>query len=115
MSGSQTPVIVPTGFTIRYKGKSPRLNSEVQIFPAFGPGDPPLQGKKYQALYDTGATNSAISPNVVSDLGLNSIRATNVGVGGGALTTTMHLINISLPNNESLELHLRNYSRRLGR
>jgi hypothetical protein len=98
MSGSNGPVFIPTGFTIRYQGRSLRLNSEVEIFPAFGPNDPPLQGKKYQALYDTGATNSAVSPIVVSDLGLKPTRAINVGVGGGALTTTSHLINIGLPN-----------------
>jgi hypothetical protein len=51
------------------------------------------------ALYDTGATHSSISPRVVSELGLASIGAQNVGVGGGTLTTTVHLVNIGLPNN----------------
>jgi predicted aspartyl protease len=92
----------PTGiqhmaFTCRYDGKSPRLLSEVEIFPAFIPPDQ-SKGKKYQALYDTGATHSSISPQVVTDLGLASIGAQNVGVGGGTLTTTVHLVNIGLPN-----------------
>jgi len=52
----------------------------------------------YKALYDTGATHSAVSPKVVADLNLTSIGATNVGVGGGTLTTTSHLVTIGLPN-----------------
>lgn len=87
-----------TAFTTRYKGRSLRLINEVEIFPAHGPSGPFPQGKKYQALYDTGATHSAISPKVVADLQLASIGATNVGVGGGTLTTTSHLVNIGLPN-----------------
>ena len=38
------------------------------------------------------------SPRVVSDLNLASIGAKNVGVGGGMLATTSHLVNIGLPN-----------------
>ena len=87
-----------SAFPTRYEGRSLRLTSEVEIFPAHDPSEPIPQGKTYQALYDTGATHSAISPKVVSDLQLASIGATNVGVGGGALTTTSHLVNIALPN-----------------
>jgi predicted aspartyl protease len=56
------------------------------------------QGHKYQALYDTGATHSSISPRIVAELGLSSVGAQKVGVGGGMLTTTVHLVNIELPN-----------------
>src|SRR5258705_453003 len=92
----------PTGiphqaFTIRYQGRSLTLTSDVEIFPAFTPPAQPTQGKKYKALYDTGATHSSVSPKVVADLQLASIGATNVGVGGGTLTTTSHLVNIAHP------------------
>jgi hypothetical protein len=87
-----------TAFTCRYQGRSLTLTSEVEVFPAHGPSDALPQGKKYKALYDTGATHSSVSPNVVADLQLASIGATNVGVGGGRLTTTSHLVNIGLPN-----------------
>jgi hypothetical protein len=94
--------MIPSGhmaFTCRYNGRSLRLTSEVTIFPPHGPTSGPLpQGEKYHALYDTGATHSAISPRVVADLKLPSIGATNVGVGGGTLTTSSHLVNIGLPN-----------------
>jgi hypothetical protein len=76
-----------------------RLTSEIEIFPAFNPlNQPQTQGKTYLALYDTGATHSSVSPKVVADLGLASVGAQNVGVGGGTLTTTAHLVNIELPN-----------------
>jgi hypothetical protein len=85
-------------FTCRYNGRSLRLTSEIEVFPAFQPSQTPPQGRKYQALYDTGATHSSISPKVVAELGLASVGAQNVGVGGGTLTTTAHLVNIALPN-----------------
>jgi predicted aspartyl protease len=96
---TQIPSRPPQAFTARFDGRSLRLISEVEIFPAFDPATtPPSPGKKYQALYDTGATNSAISPRVVDDLQLSSIGARTVGVGGGSLTTTSHLVHIGLPN-----------------
>jgi predicted aspartyl protease len=102
MTPSGTPVGVPpiahTAFTVRYSGRSLRLTSEVEIFPAHLPTPNSPSGKNYVALYDTGATHSAISPQVVTDLALASIGARNVGVGGGMLATTSHLVNIALPN-----------------
>jgi len=94
------PVLPPhTAFTSRYNGRSLRLTTEVEIFEAFVPPAPPgAKGGKYTALYDTGATHSAISPKVVADLQLSSVGARNVGVGGGTLATTTHIVNIGLPN-----------------
>jgi len=95
-----TPAGTPahSAFTVRYPGRSLRLTSDVEIFPAFLPVATPPTGKKYIALYDTGATHSSVSPQVVSDLQLASVGARNVGVGGGTLPTTSHLVNIALPN-----------------
>jgi predicted aspartyl protease len=86
-------------FTMKHTGRVLVLTSEVEIFPAFVPGTANVpSSKKYRAIYDTGATHSSISPQVVSDLGLPSVGATQVGVGGGSVTTTSHLVNIGLPN-----------------
>lgn len=98
MTGFTNPAIKPTGFTIRYSTRSPKLESDVDIFPAFVPGQHVPAGKRYRALYDTGATHSAVSPALVADLGLPSIGAIQVGHGGGASVTTQHLVNIALPN-----------------
>src|ERR1039458_48601 len=93
-------ILLPNqAFTTRYTGKALRLTNEVEIFPAFEQNATPLPGKKYRALYDTGATHSAISPKVVQELNLPVIRATRVGVGGGFHDTTSHLVNIKLPSN----------------
>jgi SEC-C motif-containing protein/aspartyl protease len=90
--------MAPMAFTCRYPARSLRLTSEVEIFPAFLPTQSPPHGRKYQGLYDTGATHSSISPKVVAELGLASVGAQIVGVGGGTLTTTAHLVYIGLPN-----------------
>ncbi len=98
-----TPQVAPppshSCFTVKHTGRVLVLTSEVEIFPAFLPtaGSIPA-GKKFRAIYDTGATHSSVSPRVVSDLGLPSIGATQVGVGGGSVTTNSHLVNIGLPN-----------------
>jgi predicted aspartyl protease len=91
-------------FTARANGRVLRLISEVEIFLPFTGTLPPAAGKKYQALYDTGATHSAISPQVVQDLNLPSIGARTVGVGGGFLPTTSHLVNIALPNRVMVQM-----------
>lgn len=94
------PQIPFQAFTSRFTGRVLRLTTPIQIFPAFdaAKGQPAAQGRQYLGLYDTGATNSAISPRVVTDLNLPTIGARNVGVGGGTLSTTAHLVNIGLPN-----------------
>jgi predicted aspartyl protease len=87
-------------FTARANGRVNRLITTVDVWPPFvGPAPAGTQARKYQALYDTGATHSTISPKVVRDFSFQSIGATSVGVGGGNLTTTSYLVNISLPNN----------------
>jgi hypothetical protein len=99
MTTQGLPSGVPhTAFTCRYNSRSLRLISEVEIFPASATPNQSPPGRKYQALYDTGATHSSISPKVVADLQLDSIGAINLGVGGGTLPTTAHLVNLALPN-----------------
>jgi hypothetical protein len=89
----------PCALTVRASGRVLRLISTVKVFPAFAPGaGQPEEGKEYQALYDTGATHSCVSPKVVDELKLASFGATSVGVGGGNLGTTTHLVNIGMPN-----------------
>jgi hypothetical protein len=85
-------------FTCRSVGRLSVLESDVELFAAFLPPAVPSKHFTYKALYDTGATHSAISPKVVADLALASVGDTIVGVGGGDLPTTSHLVNIGLPN-----------------
>jgi hypothetical protein len=92
------PVSQAQAFTARHTQRVLVLSTEVEVFPAFLPTQTPLAGKKYRAVYDTGATHSAISPSVVNDLALTSIGVAQVNVASGTMDTTSHLVNIALPN-----------------
>jgi hypothetical protein len=93
------PLSIPhRAFTCRASGRALTLESEVEIFAPFVPPAPPTGSLKCKAIYDTGATNSSISPRVVSELKLDSVGNTIVGVGGGTVTTTSHVVAIGLPN-----------------
>lgn len=98
MSPKAARGMVPCALTVRASNRVLRLITTVKIFPAFGFGERPPEGKEYQALYDTGATHSCVSPRVVDELKLASFGVTSVGVGGGDLETTTHLVNIEMPN-----------------
>lgn len=54
--------------------------------------------KGYRAIWDTGATNTAVTPRVVSECGLIPIGQTKVvGVHGQKLSN-IYLIDVCLPN-----------------
>ena len=97
-SAAAPPAHPHMAFTCRAPGRMSALISPVELCAPFAPPNVPDRSVKCKALYDTGASRSAISPRVVQDLQLASIGVTNVGVGGGTLTTTRHLVNIGLPN-----------------
>lgn len=56
-----------------------------------------------QSLWDTGATNSCISINVVRNLALHSIGQINVQTPTGEETVDLYLVNITLPNDIVIE------------
>jgi hypothetical protein len=90
----------PIAFTVRYSGLVNKIVTPVTIFPAFNPQTQNVpSSRQFEALYDTGATHSSISPKVVAELNLPVVGAIKVGVGGGHLETTTHLVTIGLPNN----------------
>lgn len=94
------------GFTTKASGIVRELKNDIYISeihdPATGPPEPIK--KPYQAIWDTGATNTCITPRVVQELGLQpSGRAVVQVVGSGAAATAhevaTYLVNIFLPNN----------------
>lgn len=94
-------VIPRMAFTTRANGLLRVLAGDVEVFPPFQPLLPnqsPPQRIKCRAIYDTGATHSTISPDLVTALNLPSIGATEVGVGGGKVVAPCYLVNIGLPN-----------------
>jgi gag-polyprotein putative aspartyl protease len=59
----------------------------------------PKEIVSFHAIWDTGATATAISKKVVDNLALIPISFTKVGTGGGEVIAPVHLVNIILPNN----------------
>lgn len=90
-------------FTVEYNGISQVLISECVIRPAFSPAkypDPKAypQGETFNAIWDTGATNSVISKRVASKLGLIPFNMTTVNHAGGKSVVPVYKVNIELPN-----------------
>lgn len=81
-------------------GKFNVLKNECQISAAWAPSStdsqPPLVG--FQAIYDTGATNSVIKQAVIDACGLAPTGMARVQVVGGEHSAETYLVNILLPN-----------------
>lgn len=89
-----------TAFTTKYDGRVSELAQDVRISEAFHPASgskqPPLHDVK--AIWDTGATESAISKTVVNDLGLQPIDKQTTHTANGTRMADVYLVNIYLPN-----------------
>jgi predicted aspartyl protease len=62
------------------------------------PNGPAPQMKNFQAVWDTGATNCVISPNVVAQLNLKPTGLTQTHTASGPCQANTYLVNIYLPN-----------------
>ena len=88
-------------FTKRLDPSSRVLETTCHVSPHWHPGSaeqPPPQ-REYLAVWDTGATGSAISEKVVRKCNLKSIGPAQVRTANDLLVTSRHLVNIHLPNN----------------
>lgn len=90
-------------FVSTYNGISRVLVNEVYISKAFSPtkqvyklGD--ADCKKYNAIWDTGATGTVITNKVARECGLIPISVTRVISPGGTKISYVYLVNIWLPN-----------------
>ncbi|MCM1066385.1 MAG: SEC-C metal-binding domain-containing protein [Muribaculaceae bacterium] len=90
----------PQSFTVEYRSLVPQLITECGVCEAYIP----IPGKtapkvfKFQALWDTGATCTTISENVVRSLGLIPIGFGDVSHAGGVRKAGLYRVNIALPN-----------------
>lgn len=81
-----------------------QLVSEVLVVPAFKP--PPgatqgtIEGRKYQALWDTGATTTVITEQVAHELGLKPIDVAKVSHAGGDRLANVYMVDIHLSQTE---------------
>lgn len=88
-------------FTLKMQGRASKIITPLEITVAFDPNHPPSPSPEIhevQALWDTGATGSVISPKVVDSLGLHATGAVKVWTGGGEKITNTYLVNLYLPN-----------------
>ena len=93
-------------FTHYYHGVTRELLSEVLISAPHRPGQPPpnLIRKQYAAIWDTGATNTNITPKVAQECGLKPTgMAQLAGVHGTKIVNT-YLVNVVLRNDVEVGL-----------
>ena len=87
-------------FTSKFGGRIREIKTHAGIFPvATGDQVIPEEIEQLEALWDTGATNTAVSSSAISKVGSTPITFAQVATGGGPVTAPVHLINIVLPNN----------------
>lgn len=94
------------GFTTRGNGLARELINDISISELHDPtsGSPEPVKKTYKAIWDTGATNTAITRKVVQELGLQASGRATCHVVGAADKAATHdtdtfLVDIYLPNN----------------
>src|SRR3989338_5182394 len=88
-------------FTTRYNGRTRVLFTKVNVCLPVTPEEAQTQKiefREYIAIWDTGATHSAITKKVADDLGLKATGIAEVRYGDGKSSTNTYLVNISLPN-----------------
>jgi len=92
-------------FTTRYDGRARVLFNQVGVFLPVAPEVAPeevkaqnVQLKEYLAIWDTGATHSAITKKVVDDLKLQPTGVRETRHAGGKSSNNTYLVNIALPN-----------------
>jgi len=87
--------------TNSYPGRVNRIITKIAVCDAFDPQNPPDELPplaETDALWDTGATSSVITPAVVRALELVPSGRTITNHGGGASEHNTFIVNLTLPN-----------------
>ena len=91
------------GFTRKYPGRSNVLTSDISVSLPFDPnaGEPEPEKKMFNCIWDTGASGTVITPNVVTSLNLKptgKAKSFTVGQGGvNEYLANTYLVNRHLP------------------
>jgi len=88
-------------FTTRYNGRVRVLFNQVGVYLPIASEEVKTQNvalKDYLAIWDTGATHSAITRKVVDDLKLQPTGVRETRHAGGKSLNNTYLVNIALPN-----------------
>ena len=88
------------GFTQLFNGRANVLGSRIGLSEAYDPasGDPQPDIREFGAIWDTGASGSVITPNVVTLLSLQPIDEQLVQTANGQRNANVYLVNFYLPN-----------------
>lgn len=88
-------------FTTKYNGRARVLFNQVGVCLPVAPEEAmgtKIEFKKYLAIWDTGATHSAITKKVVDGLKLQPTGVRETRHAGGKSSNNTYLVNIILPN-----------------
>lgn len=90
-------------FTLRHNGIARVLKTEVSIGEPFETTGEridieKIKNKKFNAIWDTGATNTVITKNVIEQCDLKPIGMTEVSTAAGKINADVFLLSIFLPN-----------------
>jgi hypothetical protein len=88
-------------FTTRYEGRTRVISTEVGVCQPIAPEKlktQEIEVNKYIAIWDTGATHSAITQKVADELELKPTGVKEVRHAKGKSDANTYLVNISLPN-----------------
>ena len=87
-------------FTVAHNGVAPVLTSQVRIQQAFDPKVSQLAvpTTEYKAIWDTGATKTAITSRVATECGLKPTGMCKVRTASGEDDTCTYLVSLYLPN-----------------
>ena len=93
-----------TAFTKNEKGKINVLRTEVNVIADKNINPDFRKSKeKYNAIWDTGATNTVISDKLAEELKLNSVGIATVSTAGGIFEVNKYIIGLQLPNRLTIE------------
>jgi hypothetical protein len=81
--GRANVILTPVGICQPYEENDPAL--------------PSVRNDQFNAIWDTGATNSAITPQVVVAAGLKPSGQIVVNTAGGDVTTNTYIVHLLLP------------------
>ena len=91
--------------TRAYNGLTRVLQEKIHISKAFDPStftkeiNPKNCGaREFTAIWDTGATNTVISPKIVQECGLKPISIVRVQTAGGERLSHVYLVSVFLPH-----------------
>jgi predicted aspartyl protease len=97
-----SPLSNALAFTVHHNGIAREIIIDCGVSLPFDPnvnkGQKEPEIKNTKALWDTGATGSAITQKAANELGLKPIRKALVHTAGGPISQNVYLVNIYLPN-----------------